>query len=160
MRPFTTMLLLALGAAPALAADAPPTVALLPFELDDTSGEGPQAAQDRRLGMLDAELRQGLAQSGRFTPLEARLPPRSPPLRGCNRCDVRAAEQVGAGLVLTGEVLKVSTLVLSMRLVLREVPSGTTLARWHADFRGNTDESWRRSLHWLLRNRVLAEAPR
>jgi hypothetical protein len=157
MRLFTIMLWAALAAMPAMAAEQFRPVALLPFDLDDTSGEGPRADQDRRLRMLDAELRQALAQSNRFTPLEATLPPGSPPLRGCNRCDIAAAERVGAGLVLTGEVMKVSTLILSMRLILREVPSGVTLASWHADFRGNTDESWQRALRWLIRNRVLAE---
>ena len=98
MRLFTTVLWAALATAPAQATEQSRPVALLPFDLDDTSGEGPRADQDRRLRMLDAELRQALAQSSRFVPLEATLPPGSPPLRGCNRCDIAAAERVGAGV--------------------------------------------------------------
>ena len=69
----------------------------------------------------------------------------------------RGALRIGAGLVLSGIVHKVSNLILTLTLVLREAPSGETRGVWRADFRGNTDESWQRALDWLLRNRVLAE---
>jgi hypothetical protein len=41
-----------------------------------------------------------------------------------------------------------------------DVPAGATVVvdAASADIRGNTDESWRRGLDWLLKNRILDEA--
>ena len=158
MRSITVILLALAAILPLRAASAEPQrLALLPFELDDSSGEGPRAEQDKRLRMMDAELRAALSASSRYAPVEASLPPGTAAVRGCNRCDIAAAERAGTPLVLTGVVRKVSTLILSMTLIVREAPSGVTRNVWTADFRGNNDESWQHALRWLLRNRVLAE---
>ena len=138
------------------AAEVPQRLAVLPLELNDTSGEAPNPEQERRLRLLDAELLARLAASDRYVPVAAALPAGAPSVRNCNRCDVVEAQQVGAGLVLTGVVHKVSNLILDLTLILREVPSGTDRGVWRAEFRGNTDESWQRALSWMLRNRLLA----
>ena len=66
--------------------------------------------------------------------------------------------ELGADLALTTTVHKVSNLILSITLALREAsPNGATRAVHSAEIRGNTDESWERGLRWLLRNRLLAE---
>jgi hypothetical protein len=36
------------------------------------------------------------------------------------------------------------------------VRSGKLITVMSADMRGNTDESWTRTMNWLIRNRVLA----
>lgn len=154
--------LLASAASPVIgravaAADRPPRIALLPIEFEDTSGEGYRPEQERRLRALDADLLARLAASGRYDPVAATRPEGAASARNCNRCDVAAAERIGADLVLSGVVHKVSNLILTLTLVLREAPSGEMRGIWQADFRGNTDESWQRALVWLLRNRMLAE---
>ena len=152
----TTMLLLAGLAAtqPAWAAD-PPNLAVFDLELYDTSGEPAQPEQDARLQKVTAELRDGIAASGRYR-LVSLPAPASAELQRCDDCAITKAVQSGADLALVGLVHKVSTLILKMTLILREVPSGTVRGTWTADFRGNTDESWQRTARWLLRNRVLA----
>jgi hypothetical protein len=50
----------------------------------------------------------------------------------------------------------VSNLILNMNIYLRDVASGKTVAAMSADMRGNTAESWSRTLDWLIRNRLLA----
>lgn len=144
------------------AAEAPKRLAVLPLELDDTSGEPPRPEQQQRLRLLDAELLARLAGSDRYAPVAAALPEGAPSVRNCNRCDVAAAERLGAEIVLSGVVHKVSNLILDLTLVMRDVPSGATRGVWRADFRGNNDESWQHALRWLLRNRLLAAeaAPR
>ncbi|MBX6740445.1 MAG: DUF3280 domain-containing protein [Acetobacteraceae bacterium] len=149
-------LLLAGLIAGSAAAATPPTVAVFPLELYDTSGEGPSPDQERRLRMLDAELLARLAESARYAPVAAQLPEGAPGIRNCNRCDIKAAARLGAPLALSGVVHKISSLILTLTLVLREVPSGETRHVWRADFRGNTDESWQHALNWMLRHRVLA----
>jgi len=43
-----------------------------------------------------------------------------------------------------------------MNIYVRDASSGATIAAMSADVRGNTDESWSRTLDWLVRNRLLA----
>ncbi len=154
MRAIVAMVLGVAGCA-AAAAEAPTRIAVLPIELDDTSGEGTRADQQHRLLLLDADLLARLAASGQYQPAPARLPDGAASVRNCNGCDVAAAEGIGAPLVLTGVVHKVSNLILAMTLVLRDVPSGAVRGTWRVEFRGNTDESWLRAQGWLMRNRVL-----
>jgi hypothetical protein len=53
-------------------------------------------------------------------------------------------------------VQKVSNLILNMTVSIRDASSGRIVAAMSADMRGNTDESWSRTLDWLVRNRLLA----
>jgi hypothetical protein len=144
-----------------IAAAEPPRLAVFDFELIDTSLEGPRPDQERRLRLLDAELRDQLARSGHFAlvdiaPVRERLA-RGPALAGCKGCAIDLAQALGADLVLTGTVQKVSNLILNINLALREAPGGAPRFAASADIRGNTDESWLRGLRWLLRNRLLAQ---
>jgi Protein of unknown function (DUF2380) len=43
-----------------------------------------------------------------------------------------------------------------MNIYVRDASSGATIAAMSADMRGNTDESWSRTLDRLVRNRLLA----
>lgn len=51
-----------------------------------------------------------------------------------------------------------SNLILNMNIYLRDASSGKLIDFASADMRGNTDESWIRTLDWLVRNRLLTEA--
>ena len=61
-----------------------------------------------------------------------------------------------AELTITGTVQKVANLILNMHIYVRDASSGATIAAMSADMRGNTDETWSRTLDWLVRNRLLA----
>ncbi len=139
------------------------TVAVFDFELIDTSVEGEirgaRSDEQARLGQVSLQLRERLKNSGRFSlvdiaPVAAEA--RASNLQGCGGCDTRLAGRVGAELSITGTVQKVSNLILNMNIYVREASSGATLAAMSADMRGNTDESWFRTLDWLIRNRLLA----
>ena len=142
------------------------TVAVFDFELIDTSlqGEinGPRADEQERLIRLSDQLRQRLRDSGRFlvvdiTPIANEA--RASNLQACGRCDTDLARRIGAELAVTGTVQKVSNLILSMSIYIRDASSEATVAAVSADLRGNTDESWSRTLDWLVRNRLLAPSP-
>jgi len=66
------------------------------------------------------------------------------------------AQRIGAELAITGTVQKVSNLILNMNIYVRDVSSGATTAAMSADMRGTTDQTWSRTLDWLVRNRLLA----
>ena len=144
------------------AAGAAERVAVFDPELHDTSGEGVREDQQRRLAMVGDRLRAALRDSGRYdvvdtAPLRARLQG-GPPLRDCATCAPDAAAELGADLALVTTVHKVSNLILSITMALREAaPGAATRAVHSAEIRGNTDESWDHGVRWLLRNRLLAD---
>jgi hypothetical protein len=139
------------------------SVAVFDFELIDTSLEGAirgaRADEQERLARLSDQLRQLLRNSGRFslvdiTPIAREA--QASNLQACGGCDVRFAKRIGAELAITGTVQKVSNLILNMNIYVRDASTGATIAAMSADMRGNTDESWSRTLDWLARNRLLA----
>ncbi|UTD28109.1 DUF3280 domain-containing protein [Bradyrhizobium sp. WD16] len=156
-----TVLTPLLGFAQALAA--PPKLAVFDFELVDTSlqGEvyGTRPAEQERLQRVTDLLRAGLKDSGKFDVLDVapvRDAAHAANLQACGGCDQALADKLGADLVVTGMVQKVSELILSMKIWVRDVHTGKIITQMNADFRGNTDESWTRAANYLLRNRLLA----
>jgi Protein of unknown function (DUF2380) len=141
----------------------PPKVAVFDFELIDTSlqGEvqGPRRDEQERLVQAGEQLRAALRDSGRFRVLDIASvndAAHHSNLQACGGCDVKLAGDIGADLAITGTVQKVSNLILNMNIYLRDVHTGQPVAAMTADMRGNTDESWTRTMAWLIRNRLLA----
>lgn len=148
---------------PAPAYADPPKVAVFDFELLDTSlqGEidGPRKDEEARLMRAGDQVRKGLAESGKFIVLDiapVNAAAHGSNLQACGGCDVDLAHKLGADLAITGVVQKVSNLILSMNIYIRNADTGRLVTSMSADFRGNTDESWSRTASYLLRNRLLA----
>jgi Protein of unknown function (DUF2380) len=140
-----------------------PKLAILNFELQDTSLEGemrgPQADERERLLLISDLVRRQVADSGKFQLLDispVKAAAESSHLQACGGCDVQYAQRIGADLVITGVMNKVSTLILNLTIFVRDVHNGALIAAMNADFRGNTDESWTRATSYLVRNRLLA----
>jgi hypothetical protein len=141
----------------------PPKVAVFDFELVDTSlqGEvnGPQTDEQGRLMRVGDQLRRELTESGKFHVLDispVTAAAHGSNLQACGGCDVQYAQRIGADLVITGVVQKVSNLILNVNIYMRDVHSGGLVTFAGADMRGNTDESWSRAMSYLVRNRLLA----
>ena len=144
------------------AASEKPRVAVLGFELINTSLEPTSADEIRRLEMLGDEFRKMLDASGRFVTVD--IPPdvqeaiaRGPAIHGCNGCERDFAARAGADLAAWGTVRKVSNLILSINVYLIDARTGERVFARSVDIRGNTDESWRHGLRYLVRNYLLAE---
>ena len=140
----------------------PPRLAVFDFELIDSSlqGEvyGSRPEQERLVRAAD-QLRKLLADSGRFQVLDiapVNAAAHASNLQACGGCDVKLAAQLGADLVMTGAVQKVSNLILNMNIYVRDVHTGKLVTAASADMRGDTDESWSRVVSYLVRNRLLA----
>jgi len=155
------------GATPKMLVSCGPSTAqpvvVFNFELIDTSLEGAirgaRADEQERLAHTSDQLRGLLRDSCRFslvdlTPIASEA--QASNLQACGGCDMRLARRIGAELAITGTVQKVSNLILNMNIYVRDASSGATIATMSADMRGNTDESWSRTLDWLVRNRLLA----
>jgi Protein of unknown function (DUF2380) len=63
---------------------------------------------------------------------------------------------LGAKYSLTGWIQKVSNLILNLNIVVRDAETGKVTWSKSVDMRGNTEESWSRSLDYLLRNYLFA----
>jgi len=140
-----------------------PKLAVFDFELLDTSLEGemrgPQADEHDRLMRISDQVRRQLTESGKFQLLDispVKAAAESSNLQACGGCDVQYAQRIGADLVITGVMRKISTLILNLTIFVRDVHTGQLITAMNADFRGNTDESWTRATSYLVRNRLLA----
>ncbi|MDM7255582.1 MAG: DUF3280 domain-containing protein [Paracoccus sp. (in: a-proteobacteria)] len=69
-----------------------------------------------------------------------------------NGADVKLARAGGADYAISGEVHKVSNLILSVNLYVRDAETGRDLRAGAVDIRGNTDESYRHGYRYLLKN--------
>ena len=157
------VLVVMLAIVPLAARAAPSQVAVFDFELIDTSlqGEvdGPRLDEQGRLKRAGEQVRKALADSGKFTVLDiapVNVAAHGSNLQACGGCEVKLARQIGADLVITGTVQKVSNLILNINFYLHDVHTGQLVIAMSADMRGNTDESWTRAADYLLRNRLLA----
>jgi len=156
-----TLLLVAV-ATPGLAADAKPVprVAFLGFALINTSLEPTRPDEEKRLQMLGDLLRDKLDASGRFEMVP--IPPEQQPaiaagpeIRNCNGCERDYAKRAGADWAAWGTVQKVSNLILNINLYMEEARSGKMEFAKSVDIRGNTDESWRHGLDYMIRHNLL-----
>ena len=148
-----------LFAAPSARAADAPVAATFAFQLDDTSLQGEMRGHDAgdmaRLGRLDTQLRDALAQSGRYKPVAVPADPAGQSWWTCDGCEVDPARKAGAKVSLVGWVQKVSNLILNISIVMRDVQTGQRIAAGSVDIRGDTDESWTHGMSFLLRNRIL-----
>ncbi len=139
--------------------------AVFPFGLIDTSQEGEangvRADQTRRLGLITSELDAMLKKDGRYDPAD--LSPvedqieKVAPIYSCNGCEDALAKKVGAKLAIVGTVQKVSNLILNINLYIRDIEKQRIVREYSVDVRGNTDETWSRSLRYLVKNRLFEE---
>jgi hypothetical protein len=110
--------------------------------------------------MLDHLFREKLDASGRFKIVP--IPPdmqkeiaEGPAIRNCNGCQRDLAKKIGADWAAWGTVQKVSNLILNINVYMQDAETGKLSFIKSVDIRGNTDESWRHGLDYLLRNYLL-----
>lgn len=149
---------------PAAAQAAPVKTAVFGFEFfDDTQDARPEvlAEQAARIKLVNAELERLVAASGEMAPVDlapeaARIADLAPFYK-CNGCEQDIARDLGAKLEVLGVTRKVSNLILSFVLEVRETGGDGRIVRaGQVDIRGNTDESWLRGVRYLMKNRILA----
>jgi hypothetical protein len=64
------------------------------------------------------------------------------------------AQRLGADYAVVSEVQKVSNLILTMNVVVRDAETGAQVRARAVDIRGNTDDTWQRGMRYLLRNGI------
>ena len=148
------------------------SLAVYPCELYDTSGSG-DADQKRRdtarVKMVSEVLRDGMAAKPFYELVDtSRANEVDSPnawfaadglFRECGGCEAEITRLLGARLSMACVVQKVSNLILSINLYMRDSKTERLVANYSASMRGNTDYTWARSAKWLLKNR-LANPPK
>jgi hypothetical protein len=140
----------------------PPRVAFFGFQLINTSLEPTTPAENERIRMLGDLLRQKLDASGQFTivPIPPELREKlaaGPEISNCNGCQRDFARQVDADWAAWGTVQKVSNLILNINVYMENARTGKPEFVKSIDIRGNTDETWRRGLDYMLRYYLFGE---
>jgi hypothetical protein len=139
-----------------------PRVAFFGFQLINTSLEPTTPIEDGRVKMLDNLFQEKLDHSGRFKIVP--IPPDTqqriaagPEITGCNGCERDYAKSIGANWAAWGTVQKVSNLILNINVYMEDATSGKLEFVKSVDIRGNTDESWRHGLDYMLRHYLFEE---
>lgn len=139
------------------------SVAFLGITLLDTSLDGAhfgQEAENKRTELLQKMVIERFDREkfdlADISPIKSDLDAVANPAQ-CYGCELRLARKLNAAYVLVGEVHKVSNLILSISLVLKEVQSEKIVRARSVDIRANTDQSWQRGLNYLLDNYFFPE---
>ncbi len=121
---------------------------------------GPRADEAARVKLVRDELASGLEAQGitlvDLAPVSEQLDRVVNPA-SCNGCEVRMAAELGATYSVVGEVQKVSNLIQSMNVVVRDAASGEMVRGLAVDLRGNTDEAYTRAMRYILENGIFKE---
>ena len=138
------------------------TIAILDFDLVDDQHElSPATIEYQRLRAIRDQLQEEFAKSQLYRVVD--LEPASALIRKyqsetqlhrCNGCELEIARSLHADRVLIGWVQKVSNLILNINIQIEDAATGTVLLNKSVDLRGNTDETWRRGLSFLVRSMV------
>ena len=141
------------------AASKPVTVAFLGVRLqNDNEGLDPTSAAEReRQKKLEELFKKKLEATGRFkfvpTPPETVAKIEAGQNMGeCNGCEVDFGKALGGERIAWITVQKISNLILNLNVYMADVATSKMTYIHSVDIRGNTDESWTRSLTYMLDN--------
>jgi hypothetical protein len=73
-------------------------------------------------------------------------------LRRCNGCEIDIAKRLDAQYVLVGWIYKVSTLVLTLHVDIKDVTTGKTVYARVFDFRGDNERAYAHAVKTLVRS--------
>lgn len=145
----------------ARAADAR-SVAFLGVHLqnDNEAYEPTSDAERARMIIVEERFKSSLEASGRFTfvavPPDVRAKIAAGQTIGeCGGCEIDYGKSLGADMIAWIEVQKVSNLILNLNVYMADMATQKMTFKRSVDIRGNTDETWTRSINYLVKNYLL-----
>lgn len=143
------------------AAHAADKAAVFDFQLANLGQLPPTDADTNRLPKISDQFRKLLQESGKFDvvsvdPVKADVA-KSPELRSCGGCAETFAKKLGAKLAITGEIQKVSALILNLNVYIKDVDSSKPERAYSVDLRGDTDESFDRAVKYIVKHNILGQ---
>lgn len=164
-----------LSAVLATSAIAGPKVAVMPFDLADQTAEAaltsdpylvlsaPKVSpeEQQRLALAKDELTRLLAERLGYEPVDlsglAGEIKQAAPFYKCDGCEVEIARKAGAELVVSGNIQKLSALILNLNMMMRDVASGDVRAMQTVPLRDNSDDGWLRGVRKVIEHQLAAE---
>jgi hypothetical protein len=135
-------------------------IAVLPFEIvDNTPVPGGEARNQQMLQKLTQFITDTIRDEGIFQVVphasvqqvvdNADL---GTYIRNCNRCEYDLAREMKSDKVMTGWIYKMSILILTMHIEIKDVGSEKILIKKAYDFRGDNEKAWLRAAKYMLRD--------
>lgn len=145
-----------------LAAGEPHQVAFLGvhFQNDNEMYEPTSDAERARLANVAEIFKDQLAGSGHFRfsdvapEMKERIAAGQAPGE-CGGCEITYGKEIGSEMVAWVNIQKVSNLIINMNVYIADVANNKMVFVRSVDVRGNTDESWARSINYLIKNYLL-----
>jgi hypothetical protein len=130
------------------------------FQNDNEIYEPTSAAERARLKRVGEAFTEQLANSGQFVvkPVPQAMAAKieaGQPLGECGGCELDFGASLGVDEIAWINVQKVSNLILNLNVYIADVKTKKMTFVRSVDIRGNTDESWLRSLTYLVKNYLL-----
>jgi hypothetical protein len=154
--------LLALANGRASAESKPVSVAFLGVDfLNDNAMYEPTNDKERaRLTALETSFIEKLTQSGqyKFVPVSKEMREtieKGQSIGDCGGCEIDYGNALNVERIAWIRVQKVSNLILNMNVYVADVANKKMTFERSVDIRGNTDETWARSLNYLVKNYLL-----
>jgi hypothetical protein len=149
------------------ATPAPIKIAIFDFELEDFSAAGSSTAETpadaAQLASLTTGIRELLAQSGRYSPVDvanADAPPaKAHTLRQCKGCEAAIALNLGAEQSFVGLVTRISRMEYTVTFQIRDARTGAVVTHADSGLRMGADYSWNRGATRLVKDRLLLGQP-
>lgn len=156
----------ALNTAPAFADETPTTIRQAPlkrlvvadFKLTgDPGGDSFVAAHRQRLKMASTKLREELESNRLYEVVDDaaslalmdRLGAQQN-LHQCNGCELDLAKQLHAEQILLPWVFRMSNLVLTLHVEIKDAATGRIAMKKALDFRGDNDNGWLHAIAYLI----------
>ncbi|KQP80251.1 DUF3280 domain-containing protein [Methylobacterium sp. Leaf117] len=154
----TTLIACATALATTCAQAETPLAAVFDFQFANLGAQGPTEADKARLGPLTDLLRKLLSENGRYRivstdPVREDVS-KSADLRRCGGCANDFARKLGADVVITGEIQKVSNLILNINVYVKYLKADAPEKAYTVDIRGDNDLSFEHGLKYLVKNRM------
>ena len=73
-------------------------------------------------------------------------------LHRCNGCELDLAQQIGAKQILVPWIFRMSILIQTLVIEIRDVKTGTLLLKKPYSFRGNTDKAWEKTILYAVKD--------
>jgi hypothetical protein len=149
-------------AIPSASAADPVKIAVFEFELNDASGGSGIIAQDAvdtdYLRKVTEEARRLLAASGRYTIVETSGAGETPRwgIQSCHGCEAAMAAKLGADQSMVGVVTRVTRIVYTLQIAIRDAKTGALVSNHFTDGRMGANYAWPHGVKWLMENQILA----
>ncbi len=127
-----------------------PTAMVLDYEiLGDTSLENYHEHDNKMVKLMSDYLRTSLKTKRLFMSIDSKealkqiaTEAQSVNLQRCNGCERKLAKSLGADVVVVPWVFRMSILIQTMYIEIRDVKTGHILVHKGRNFRGNTEQGW------------------